>query len=316
MRGENFDALREQLRAFEGRALGAATHADDPVNIPAIRRWVEAIGDTNPIYLDGAAAIAAGRTGIVAPPAMLMVWPMKGYRATLDESAGARRGIFAALADAGFDATPATRCVHHYQRELRPGDLLSEETIVASVSEAKNTAMGRGYFIALQSTYRDQNNETVGTQTLHVFAFRSSERATVSPRDNAASAAPIPQIDNLLPPIEITLDRMAVIACSLACGDFRAGHCDPAVAQALGMRDIFTDIATSMGFVQRWINTWAGPAAKFRSIDLRLGTPCCAGDTLRLSGRIEQRRDSEITVQVQGDTNSGPHLTGTVVLTV
>lgn len=40
----------------------------DPVNQPMIRHWVDAIGDTNPIYTDEAAARAAGHPGVVAPP--------------------------------------------------------------------------------------------------------------------------------------------------------------------------------------------------------------------------------------------------------
>ncbi len=50
----------------------------DPVNLPMIRNWVEAIGDENPIYVDESAARAAGHDGIVAPPAMAQVWTMRG----------------------------------------------------------------------------------------------------------------------------------------------------------------------------------------------------------------------------------------------
>ena len=50
----------------------------DPVNQPMINNWVEAIGDRNPIYVDEAAARAAGHPGIVAPPAMIQVWTMFG----------------------------------------------------------------------------------------------------------------------------------------------------------------------------------------------------------------------------------------------
>ena len=58
----------------------------DPVNQPMIDNWLEAIGDDNPIYVDEAAAKAAGHAGIVAPPAMAQVWTMRGL------GGGARRG--------------------------------------------------------------------------------------------------------------------------------------------------------------------------------------------------------------------------------
>ena len=37
--------------------------ARDPVNQPMIHHWVDAIGDENPIYVDEAAARAAGHPG-------------------------------------------------------------------------------------------------------------------------------------------------------------------------------------------------------------------------------------------------------------
>ena len=48
------------LRAFEGRSVGPPEAADDPVNVPMIRHWVEAMGDTNPVYLDDEAARRTG----------------------------------------------------------------------------------------------------------------------------------------------------------------------------------------------------------------------------------------------------------------
>jgi len=44
--------------------------APDPVNLPMIRHWVEAMGDTNPIYTDAGAAARSVHGGLVAPPAM------------------------------------------------------------------------------------------------------------------------------------------------------------------------------------------------------------------------------------------------------
>lgn len=45
-----------------------------------IRHFVEAVGDENPIYLDEEIALAYGRSAIVAPPAMLQAWTMRGLR--------------------------------------------------------------------------------------------------------------------------------------------------------------------------------------------------------------------------------------------
>ncbi|MDT7572677.1 MAG: 3-oxo-4,17-pregnadiene-20-carboxyl-CoA hydratase alpha subunit, partial [Actinomycetota bacterium] len=59
--------------AAQVKAAGASAPraGRDPVNQPMINNWVEALGDTNPIYVDERAARAAGHDGIVAPPAMI-----------------------------------------------------------------------------------------------------------------------------------------------------------------------------------------------------------------------------------------------------
>ena len=74
------DDFLATLQAFEGRSVGPTEPADDPVNMPMIRHWVEAMGDANPVYLDDDAAQATGRDGVVAPPVMLQVWSMKGLK--------------------------------------------------------------------------------------------------------------------------------------------------------------------------------------------------------------------------------------------
>ena len=64
----------------EVRAAGtsAPLAGRDAINTPMINNWVEAIGDANPIYVDAAAARAAGYDDVVAPPAMAQVWTMRG----------------------------------------------------------------------------------------------------------------------------------------------------------------------------------------------------------------------------------------------
>ena len=44
-----------------------------------IRHWCEAMGDTNPVYIDAEAAAASVHGGIVAPPTMLQAWVMRPF---------------------------------------------------------------------------------------------------------------------------------------------------------------------------------------------------------------------------------------------
>ena len=64
-------------------------YAQDPVNRPMIRHFVEAMGDENPIYLDGRRPGGPAATGIVAPPPMLSTWLMVGLPGTPGRRTGA-----------------------------------------------------------------------------------------------------------------------------------------------------------------------------------------------------------------------------------
>ena len=45
-------ALEAKFAAYVGKAVGPAEIARDPVSEPMIRHWCEAMGDTNPVYVD------------------------------------------------------------------------------------------------------------------------------------------------------------------------------------------------------------------------------------------------------------------------
>ena len=72
----------DRLAGFVGAVLQPRTPAQDPVNVPMIRHWVEAMGLSSPIHLDREAALATGRPDVVAPASMVQAWTMRGYAAT------------------------------------------------------------------------------------------------------------------------------------------------------------------------------------------------------------------------------------------
>jgi uncharacterized OB-fold protein len=145
----------------------------DPVNLPMIHNWVEAMGDANPAYDD---------TG-VAPPAMLQVWTMRGlHRSTED---GDPLGVISqAFADAGFPSIVATNCEQTYHRYLRVGEEVAVRSRLVSVVGPKKTGLGEGYFITTESTWY-VGDEAVGTMMFRVLRYRAP-----SPAASVASPAP------------------------------------------------------------------------------------------------------------------------------
>ena len=173
------------LRAFEGRSVGPAEPADDPVNVPMIRHWVEAMGDTNPVYLDDGAAQATGRDGIVAPAVMLQVWSMKGLKSQGPRQASEQTNLLNLLDEAGFTSVVATNTDQEYLRELVPGDELTTTAFIESVSEEKATGLGVGHFVTTRTEYRDQAGELVGSMMFRILKFK--------PREKAAAKMPRPR---------------------------------------------------------------------------------------------------------------------------
>ncbi len=155
-----------ELAALVGQDLGLpnlsplSPHA---VNEPMIRHWVEAMGDQNPVYVSDVAAREAGYDRLIAPPAMLQAWIMRGLRAsmTLEEAraTGTSQGsgpndvMMGLLDDEGLTSVVATNCEQHYGRPLVVGDRLVVRSVIESISDPKRTALGTGRFITNRLDY-------------------------------------------------------------------------------------------------------------------------------------------------------------------
>ena len=117
--------------------------------------------------------------------------------------------------------------------------------------------------------------------------------------------------EGMLPDRVIDVTPTFVVASALATRDFYAVHHDRDRAQAHGAKDIFVNILTTIGLVQRYVCDWA-PDAVVRAISIRLGAPCHAGDTLTLTGQVTASDGAEQVVTVTGRCSLGDHVTGTV----
>jgi hypothetical protein len=116
----------------------------------------------------------------------------------------------------------------------------------------------------------------------------------------------------VLPPLVVDVTPTLVVASALATRDFYDVHHDRDRAVAGGAKDIFLNILTTIGLVQRYVAAWAGPDAVFHAISIRLGAPCYAGDTLTFTGEMTAGDGAERVVSVTGRCGLGDHVTATV----
>ncbi|MFC4012447.1 MaoC/PaaZ C-terminal domain-containing protein [Nonomuraea purpurea] len=120
----------------------------------------------------------------------------------------------------------------------------------------------------------------------------------------------------VLPELSIDLTPTVVVSTALATMDFTPVHHDTELARAQGSKDIFLNILTTMGLVERYVTDWAGPGAVIRSINVKLGVPAYAGDRLTFAGTVVPDADGGFTVEVRGKVSLGDHATGTVAFTL
>ncbi|GGR81119.1 DNA-binding protein [Streptomyces aureoverticillatus] len=180
------DELYEKLKAYEGRAAAVAGRGKDPVNEPMIRHWCEAMGDTDAAYTGPDA---------VAPPTMLQVWTMGGLSGHTGRSE-AYDELFALLDAAGYASVVATDCEQEYLRPLRPGDEITFDAVIESVSERKTTKLGTGYFVTTRTDVR-ANGEPAGTHRFRILKFAPARRKP----EGSAEAAPADRSRQLSPAV-------------------------------------------------------------------------------------------------------------------
>lgn len=117
-----------------------------------------------------------------------------------------------------------------------------------------------------------------------------------------------------LPELAIPITAGAIVAGAMATNDFENVHHDKAAAQATGAPDIFMNILTTNGFVQRYVSDWCGVSARIADVEIKLGAPNFVGDTMRMTGHVASVEGTRATIAVVGANAIGNHVTATVTL--
>jgi hypothetical protein len=318
----------------EGFDLGRSVpfhEARDPVNLPMQRRWCDAVGVTNPVYLDSSVAERSRFDGIISPLAMTDVWlnPGLAYERDPDDPIG---GAFQTLEAEGFTSSVAVSSVLDCSRPLRLGEGLRSTVLLESVSEEKHTALGPSRFV---TSRRDilSGPEVVARSWLTVMKFRpageqrrAAERATAEDRPQPLA----PQRDDLgtvrasslrmgafLPPLTIPITPTLIIAGALMTNDYYEGHHDRDAAVARGSRDIFMNIHTTLGLLQRFVGDWLGPNARWHGLRVRLGVPNYPGDVMTMTAEVTAvDPGGRVTIAVRAINELGAHATATAEITL
>jgi uncharacterized protein len=209
-------AIREAAARIAADGESRPRPARDPVNLPMIRNWAEAIGDANPVYTDAGAAARSVHGGLVAPPAMAQVWTMRGLHPAADDDDPMGR-MSAVLDEAGFTSVVATNCEQEYHRYLRHGEHVTVRARLEGVAGPKRTALGEGWFVTTRSTWY------AGTEPVASMLFRILKFRPPPPRPAPGPPAPAPAASEALRPV-ISPDT-AFFWDGTAAGELRIQRC-------------------------------------------------------------------------------------------
>jgi acyl dehydratase len=129
---------------------------------------------------------------------------------------------------------------------------------------------------------------------------------------------PTTEVGSELPVWELAVTPTLVVSTALATRDFQDVHHDRDLAVERGSKDIFLNILTTTGLVQRYVGEWArstvGEEFVIRSCGLRLGAPAYPYDTVRFTGTVTAAEDGKITIDVVGAVPLGNHVNAQVVV--
>jgi hypothetical protein len=119
-----------------------------------------------------------------------------------------------------------------------------------------------------------------------------------------------------LPLWTLPLAPTHIVAGALATRDFQDVHHDRDLAVQKGSKDIFLNINTSLGLMERYVTDWSGPDAAVTALRVRLGAPAYPYMPLTFSGAVKSvdADTGRVVVGVQASNELGPHVTGTVEL--
>ncbi|RNL79531.1 MaoC family dehydratase [Nocardioides marmorisolisilvae] len=120
------------------------------------------------------------------------------------------------------------------------------------------------------------------------------------------------EVGQVLPEWSLPMTPTTIVSTAIATRDWQDVHHDRDIAQAAGSKDIFMNILTSNGLVEKFVVDSLGPDTELKGIAIRLGAPAHPYDTLTFSGSVTEIADGIATIAVVGKVSLGDHVTGTV----
>jgi acyl dehydratase len=253
-----------------------------------IRRFADAIGDTNPLFHDLAAAQPAGFAAMPAPPTFVTRFRIP-------------------FAEAGLD--PEHSQVLHaeqeyeYTRPLVAGQALEVRHHVASIRQTAR--MGNMAIMTLEQLGDTAEGERIFTGRATVIvrdAPPEGAAAAAAPAAGQSKGRPAEPAREQIPPLTKHVTQEQINAYAEVSGDHNPIHVNPEVARAVGLDGTIAHGMLSMAFLGQMLTDWlasretsTGWVARLR---VRFQGMVRPGDTLTCRGALGEPEDGRQRLEV------------------
>jgi acyl dehydratase len=163
--------LPDELKQFIGLSVDTSVIE---IEKEPIRRFADAVGETNPLYWDEEYARKSRHGGIVAPPGFLSsLWfsgrPVKwGPKERPTESLGPP-ALMAALEKAGYTRILDTGIDYDFYGMVKAGQTITAVSVVKDIME-RSAKEGKVIFLVTETTYTDEDGKLAAkarSMTIH-----------------------------------------------------------------------------------------------------------------------------------------------------
>ncbi len=154
--------LPEEIKSLIGQTFGTTVFE---IEKESVRRFADAVGDYNPLYVDAEYAGQSRYGSVIAPPGYIS---SQWYWGSSDKPAGKESNlkisslmdVIRALMDAGYHQAVDGGIDYEFFIPVRAGDTITATSLVKDIAE-RGKGDDRAVFLFTETTYTNQNDEKV-----------------------------------------------------------------------------------------------------------------------------------------------------------
>lgn len=313
-------AITEQMKKSIGTKLFQDFPADE-VSMWAIKRFVEATTDENPLWRDEKYAKKTRWRGIIAPPTFLHVFDPanRAFRQFPDLSHMATTLPF----EPPFPRTFQAFYEFQFFAPLRPGDSITSTSKIGDVYEREGKS-GKMVFIRMDNEHRNQKKELVGITSEAMVSIEGSSSASGRVEPSAPQfeelKPPLPakkqiyfndvEVGTPLPKLEKSVSLVTILKWGSAVNDYGPHHYDQQFAnQVLGLPNVIAHGPHNAAFLAQLVTNWIGGEGFLKRHYTELRGNVFPGDILtfqgKVSGKYQQSGDNLIECETWAENQNG-----------